>query len=184
MKHCRGCGELKPLYDFYPVTSQFVKKDGTRSVYRMSNCKSCNLQRTLQYQKNNKEKVNARNARWREKNRESARALVRNWGIRNKDKKKEQVKGWKVVNRHRLTEAERNRQIRKLQATPSWTDREAMTEVYEKAASLSLTTGIKHHVDHIVPIISKIVCGLHVPANLQVLPAIENIKKSNRFIPS
>lgn len=39
-----------------------------------------------------------------------------------------------------------------------------------------------HHVDHIIPRNHELVCGLHVPCNLQYLPAEENMKKSNRFI--
>lgn len=65
-------------------------------------------------------------------------------------------------------------------ATPSWQDKESLQAIYEDAKVRSITTGIKHHVDHIIPIRHKLVCGLHVVANLRIVPAIENISKSNR----
>jgi hypothetical protein len=40
-------------------------------------------------------------------------------------------------------------------------------------------TGVKWHVDHIVPRNSPLVCGLHVHTNLQVIPADENMYKRN-----
>ena len=64
---------------------------------------------------------------------------------------------------------------------PRWADRDAIRAVYERARFLTITTGVKHHVDHIVPLHSPVVCGLHVHYNLQVLTAIENIRKGNRL---
>ena len=43
--------------------------------------------------------------------------------------------------------------------------------------------GFKWEVDHIVPLQSKLVCGLHVHNNLQVITALENIKKHNKVWP-
>lgn len=55
--------------------------------------------------------------------------------------------------------------------------------MYLEAKRIGQETGVKHHVDHIVPIKSPIVCGLHCEANLQILPEAENIRKGNRHWP-
>jgi hypothetical protein len=76
----------------------------------------------------------------------------------------------------------RKRETKLKVATPNWSDTNAMFEVYEECRKLNNEAGyIKYHVDHEVPIKSSIVCGLHVPNNLQILLASENISKSNKF---
>jgi Uri superfamily endonuclease len=64
-----------------------------------------------------------------------------------------------------------------------WADSSNMDEKYLLAKHLSEQTGAQWHVDHIVPLFSSLVCGLHCEANMQVIPAEENISKSNRVWP-
>ncbi len=66
------------------------------------------------------------------------------------------------------------------QRTPPWADLDAIEAIYIEARMISAETGLPHHVDHEVPLQGKLVSGLHVPANLRILPARENVKKSNR----
>jgi len=61
-----------------------------------------------------------------------------------------------------------------VERTPQWSELELIAEFYNNCPK-------DYHVDHIVPLRGKNVCGLHVLSNLQYLPATENLKKSNNF---
>lgn len=73
--------------------------------------------------------------------------------------------------------------VQQKHAMPSWVDTKVIERVYAEAQRVSRDTGVLHHVDHIVPLTSKVVCGLHVPWNLQVIPALANLQKFNRHSP-
>lgn len=73
------------------------------------------------------------------------------------------------------------RQTRIKKATPKWADLDAIKQFYIEAQRLTKETGIPHEVDHIIPIQGKIVSGLHVPENLQILTAEENQRKNAKF---
>lgn len=70
----------------------------------------------------------------------------------------------------------------KVSATPQWASQEAIRKIYLMAEKISLETGIKHHVDHVIPLRGKTVSGLHVEYNLQVIPATQNRKKANKLL--
>jgi len=65
--------------------------------------------------------------------------------------------------------------------TPIWADKKKIKEIYENSRFLSKSTGVKHHVDHIIPLRHPLVCGLHVENNLSIIPQTENSSKSNSF---
>lgn len=81
--------------------------------------------------------------------------------------------------------AEKQAKVRatKKRATPSWADFSKIEIEYSLAAWCSKVMNDSYHVDHIVPLNSKYVCGLHVHDNLRVIHGIENIKKGNRVWP-
>ena len=71
-----------------------------------------------------------------------------------------------------------------MQRTPKWLtedDHWMIEQTYKFAALRTKMFGFAWHVDHIVPLQGKLVSGLHVPWNLQVIPAAENISKNNNF---
>jgi hypothetical protein len=67
-------------------------------------------------------------------------------------------------------------------AMPAWADKDAIQKLYEEARRLTKETGVKHEVDHIVPIRHPLVCGFHIENNLRVIPAEQNNRKSNKFL--
>lgn len=76
------------------------------------------------------------------------------------------------------------RDAAKKSRTPAWlteSDNVDIKALYVQARQLTKETGVEHHVDHIVPLQGSLVSGLHVPWNLQVLTAKENMQKNNRF---
>lgn len=78
-----------------------------------------------------------------------------------------------------------NRRAMHKNATPIWItkeDKKVMLSMYKEAREKTKELNVIHEVDHIIPIRSKLVCGLHVPYNLQVITRDQNRSKSNRIV--
>lgn len=85
-------------------------------------------------------------------------------------------------NKSKFAAQVRKRQADKIKATPAWANLKEIEKFYELRIKLTAETGVKHHVDHIIPLRGKYVCGLHVHTNLQVIPAEVNLSKSNHML--
>jgi excisionase family DNA binding protein len=72
---------------------------------------------------------------------------------------------------------------RKLRRLPSWASVDAIAQVYAEARRLTLATGRRHEVDHIVPLLGRNVSGLHVACNLRIVDMDTNRRKGNRWDP-
>lgn len=109
--------------------------------------------------------------------------LARNkaWAIANKDKMRAYHRDYVKRNRALWSAQTALYRAAKKQATPSWADAAAIKRFYAQARAMKEATGKEWHVDHIVPLQSDFVCGLHVEHNLQLLPGRANRQKSNRF---
>ena len=161
---CKGC--LQELDSSYFFTDK-NRKSGL-SYY----CKSCHRAKLKQNYLLKREK---RLVKMKEYYHSNSSKLNEKSKIRGKE--------WRSNNKDKNCFKAAKYRTKKLKATPSWADFDKIQMYYGVAAFLNwLNCGfIKYHVDHIVPLQGKMVCGLHVHDNLQVLLAQNNLKKHNKL---
>jgi hypothetical protein len=119
--------------------------------------------------------------RYYEKNKELVKARA---SMRPEEEKRKSRMIHKAANPEYYKALTSVRKRRHRQATPKWITAEQklqMRNLYLQAQKLTKITGERYVVDHIVPLISEAVCGLHVPWNLRVCTQDENLKKSNKL---
>ena len=165
-------------------------------------CYACNKLnarlRVAAWSLNNKERARATGARSKAKNREAIRARERALyaadpaGFLKKHEKwrrkpqvaqklREKSNAWRKSNLSRKAAISSRRYARQVRSSLSLSNTKAIVAIYQQARDVSLTSGIPHQVDHIVPLFGKGICGLHVPWNLRVIPKDENASKHNRW---
>lgn len=156
MKTCSTCKESKPFDAFY-------KRNDTPSGLSYV-CKTCVGKKAKE--RNKRPEVKAARAKYSRDNRHIHREYERTipkWKKRAKDSR---------------------RRASKAQRTPDWLTSKHLEDIenfYWLAKDLETITGEEYHVDHIVPLKGENISGLHVPWNLQVLSAKDNMSKGNRF---
>lgn len=166
LKTCCTCTQTKELSCFGKRASA---KDGLYNA-----CRDCvaikNKARHEKYKEKNIEKMRA----YYEKNRESLLVKQREANKRHYQENK----------------AYYNAKLRKYQATkksrtPSWLTEEEKARMvcyYQLAAMYTRESGEQWHVDHIAPLQGENVSGFHVPWNLRVIRAFDNLSKGNKFV--
>jgi hypothetical protein len=167
-KVCPKCESEKNIVDFSKNKSNV---DGLQTY-----CKTCIkiLNKSYTLSPEAKERKRVRNALWKKNNK-----LV------TRDYDRTLLNGWRKSNPMKVSEHSLTRRASKINATPQWLTKEDRLQILNFCSlrkQLELQTGLKHHVDHIVPLQGENVCGLHVPWNLQVITAEENCSKNNKLI--
>jgi hypothetical protein len=150
--------------------------------YRQKNAEMVKAKKAAKYLLE-REQVIAKVAEWAKANKDKTRASVRKWTQANRDKCNALASAYMKANPHKNSAKAARSRATRLLATPAWANEFFIKEAYHLAALRTKMFGFKWHVDHVVPLRSKVVCGLHCEANLEVIPSTDNLKKSNRHWP-
>ena len=192
MKTCSKCGVEKPFDEFH---KQKAGAGGLRP-----SCKTCRKASAAKRYAENKEQIRRVSDEWYYKNQqdvaEKRKSRRRNPETRdqvlavdaksrekNRESKRECLRSHYAKNKAWYLAKSSKRRAALLRRTPPWANDQLITAFYLEAKRLEELTGIQFHVDHIIPLQGELVSGLHVETNLQLLPAHENIGKSNSFDP-
>jgi len=168
MKRCSKCKQSKNTDCFYSNKST---KDGL-SYW----CAKCNKNYANSFYKTDKYKILV------ETNKEQRSQYMKEWRKKNIEKIIEHDKQRYRKDKHRYIAASAKRRSKKINATPAWADMSLIKSIYAMRLLMDeLNPFVKHHVDHIIPLQGKNVCGLHVHNNLQILTAQQNLEKSAKF---
>jgi len=186
-KVCAECGENRPVESF---SKRAKSPDGLQGK-----CKACsasakkkwlteNVEHVREYaqkydatyRENNKEQIAEKKREYHQQNAARLIAKVAFWQRENKSRVNAKNSTWRKANRDVCNAKSARRRATKFKATPAWANQTAIRRIYENAPS-------GYDVDHVVPLNSPLVCGLHVENNLQIVPALENRVKGNKFWP-
>lgn len=174
MKLCPHCNQVKPFEAFY--------RSSTHKSGYASWCRECESERNKAKNIKNRESRLAKARQWSEANKERRDAGIKAWREANKERYANYFVQYRENNRGACNAKWMRRYANKKQRTPAWLTHAQHKQIeleYALANWCSTVMGEPYHVDHIIPLQGKTVSGLHVPWNLQVIPAKLNQQKSN-----
>jgi hypothetical protein len=185
MRTCISCGKEKDIARFGLMPSgsfrkkcfdcRYLEKNKRNRKRRASDLDFRSRERSYQIKwiSNNKDRVDGYVKKYRSKD-----------PIKSKHMFLTSAKKWRTANPEKVTHYWLKRRLAKTTAVPAWLtkeDLEMIAVTYAMRVEMTKRFGYSFHVDHIIPLQGENVCGLHVPANLRVVPASLNIAKSNKF---
>ena len=139
---------------FAAIAARKAKWDADNAEYRK------------EYRARNAERIKAQSKAYREAKKDSLSAYQKEYSSKNKIK----LTAKAAVRRSKV----RSQTLRGIST-------QHFLEIYAERDFMQKATGIEHHVDHIVPLNGADVCGLHVPWNLRVVSAKENLSKATSY---
>lgn len=178
--HCKECCNSKKKEHYY-LNKEKLRALG-KKYYNENRCDILNKAKI--YVREKKEELKKRRREYYLANVEKLKQKRINYYINNKEKVKEYDQNRLLKNRKYFNAKSAKRRAELLKRTPKWLTSAQFKIIegfYKLALSLREATGINHDVDHIIPLQGKLVSGLHVPWNLQVITSTENSRKGNRL---
>lgn len=174
-KICSKCKTGKPVTSF---TIDRSKKDGLRTT-----CRECAKATVAKWTAENPERKKLNDAKRHEKryqiDADKERARRKIWRESNPTYFRKYLEENRGAHNARVA----LRDAIKLKATPAWANFLLISDLYEQARKITSETGVDHEVDHVVPLRSRYVCGLHCESNLRIITKAANRAKRNLYWP-
>lgn len=194
-KKCSKCNELKELTEFNKAKTgrdghrsdckvcfssykkaYDLKNKERRKEYLLKNTEELKRKRRLYYLKNKEEKK-LKQREYNKHNKDIISLKNRNKYKDNKDKFRLKTKEYRKNNPEKIRALNNKHRAKKKQAIPQWYNSKEVLYIYTLAQEKGL------EVDHLVPLNSKHVCGLHVQDNLRCVSKELNRYKRNKYWP-
>lgn len=173
LKYRNKCKECAKEYNQKYSLKNREKIAQKRKIYVEKNKGHLTKYKQKYYIKNKERDCKSRKE-YVEKNKESKQEYDKVYNLKNREKISNRNKTWKLNNSGKVRHYNAKRKVLKKQATLLSFDKE-IKDIYINCPK-------DYHVDHIIPLNNPIVCGLHVPWNLQYLTPEDNLRKGNSII--
>jgi hypothetical protein len=170
---CKACICVQSSAYYAANTEKVLTRN---SAYEAAN-KEKIARRTNAHYAANKERIQSRNRAHYAANIEELRASNKVYREANKEMVTQGRNRWITANPGKAKASWSKSRAARKRRVPKWANNDAIAAVYDQSSD-------GHHVDHIVPLQGKNVSGLHVAANLRVVPAHENSSKYNKYEPA